>query len=103
MELPRLEPLWKKYRDKGFSVIAIEATKDRERAVKFIEENGLTYHLLEAEEEKILVKKQFGIKWFPTSFLIDREGRVMICHVGFSAGDEEKLEKEILSLGVRPQ
>jgi len=99
VELPRLEPLWQKYRDKGFSVVAVEATGDRERAVKFIDENNLTYHLLEAEEEKSLVKKQFGIKWFPTSYLIDSEGRIMYCHVGFSAGDEVKLEKEILSLG----
>lgn len=98
MELPRLETLWKKYRDKGFSVVAVEATRDRKRAVEFIEKNGLTYHLLEAEEEKIVVKKKFGIKWFPTSYLIDREGRIMICHVGFRAGDEVELEREILRL-----
>ncbi len=95
MELPRLEPLWNKYRDKGLSIIAIEATGDRERAVKFIEENKLTYHMLEADEDKLIIKKKFGVKWFPTSYLIDREGRILICHVGFSAGDEEELEKEI--------
>ena len=98
MELPRIEPLWKKYRDKGLSVVAVEATGDRERAVKFIDEKKLTYHLLEAEDDKLLIKKQFGIKWFPTSYLIDREGRILICHVGFSAGDETELEKEILAL-----
>ncbi len=98
MELPRLEPLWQKYRDKGLSIIAIEATGDRERAVKFIEENKLTYHLLEADIEKQVVKDKFGFKWFPTSYLIDREGRIMICHIGFEPGDEAKLEEEILSL-----
>ena len=100
MELPRIEPLWKKYRDKGFSVVAVEATGDRDRAVKFIDEKNLTYHLLAAEDEKLLVKKQFGIKWFPTSYLIDREGRILVCHVGFSAGDEVGLEKEILALAL---
>ena len=98
MELPRLEPLWQKHRDRGLSIIAVEATGDRERAVKFIEENNLTYHLLEADIEKKLAKEKFGIKWFPTSYLIDREGRIMICHVGFEAGDEIRLEQEILSL-----
>jgi peroxiredoxin len=98
VELPRLEPLWKKYREKGLSVVAVEATGDRKRALKFIEKNALTYHLLEAEEEKSVVKQKFGIKWFPTSFLIDSEGRIMICHVGFRAGDEGELEKEILKL-----
>jgi peroxiredoxin len=101
VELPRLEPLWRKYRDKGFSVIAVEATRDRERAVKFIENNKLTYYLLEAEEEKSVVKEKFGIKWFPTSYLIDRDGRIMMCHVGFRAGDEVDLEKEILRLAGR--
>ncbi|MEJ2721413.1 MAG: TlpA disulfide reductase family protein, partial [bacterium] len=100
--MPRLEPLWKKYRDKGLSIVAVEATRDRDRAVKFIEEHGLTYHLLEAEEEKAVVKKKFGMMWFPTSYLIDRDGRIMICHVGFSPGDETRLEKEILALGVTP-
>jgi peroxiredoxin len=98
VELPRLEPLWKKYRDKGLSIVAVEATRDRERAVQFIDKYGLSYHLLEAEEEKLVVKKKFGIKWFPTSYLIDREGRIMICHVGFHAGDEVELEKDILKL-----
>jgi peroxiredoxin len=79
-------------------VVAVEATRDRERALRLIDENNLTYYLLEAEGEENLVKEQFGIKWFPTSFLIDREGRIMMCHVGFHAGDEVKLEKEILSL-----
>jgi peroxiredoxin len=98
VELPRLEPLWQKYRDKGLSIVAVEATRDRERALKFIDKNNLTYHLLEADEEKSVVKNKFGVKWFPTSFLIDHEGRIMICHVGFRAGDEMKLEQEILSL-----
>ncbi|NIO29828.1 MAG: redoxin domain-containing protein [Candidatus Latescibacteria bacterium] len=100
MELPRLEPLWQKYRDKGLSIVAVEATRDRERALKFIDKHNLTYHLLEAEEEKRVVKEKFGIKWFPTSFLIDRERRIMICHVGFRAGDEVKLEQEILRLST---
>ena len=101
MELPRLEPLWRKYRDKGFSIVAVEATRDRDRAVKFIEKNDLTFFLLEPEQEKALVKKRFGIKWFPTSYLIDRDGRIMSCHVGFRAGDEVELEKEILKLAKR--
>ena len=98
MELPRLQPLWEKYRDKGLSIVAVEATRDRERAVQFIDKYGLNYHLLEVEEEKPVVKKRFGIKWFPTSYLIDRKGRIMICHVGFRAGDEVELEKAILKL-----
>lgn len=103
MELPRLESLWQKYRDRGLSIIAVEATRDRERAQSFIAKHGLTYHLLEANEEKQAVKDRFGIKWFPTSFLVDREGRIMICHVGFTPGDEAGLEREILRMATGQQ
>jgi len=98
VELPRLEPLWNKYKSQGFSVVAIEAARDTDRATKFIEENKLTYHLLETEEENDVVDELFDVHVFPTSFLVDKEGRVMYCHIGFEEGDEEGLEREILDL-----
>lgn len=99
MELPRLQPLYEKYKDQGFEVIAVEAKRDTERATKFIEENGLTYTLLEnAEEDEEIVGSLFKVRSFPSSFLIDRAGNVMFFHLGFEAGDEEHLEEEILKL-----
>ena len=98
MELPRLETLWQKYRDKGFAVVAVEAVRDRERALKFIKENKLSFHLLENDEDKNVVRDTYGVQSFPTSFMIDRDGKIMYCHVGFEKGDEAKLEKEILEL-----
>jgi len=98
VELPRLEPLWEKYRAKGLSIVVIEADRDTERATKFIEDNKLTYHLLETEEDNDVVVDVFGIESFPTSFLIDRDGKIIYCHVGFDEGDEEGLEREILEL-----
>jgi len=98
VELPRLEPLWNKYKERGFSVVVIEANRDTERATKFIEENKLTYHLLESEEDNDVVGDLFDVYVFPTSFLVDKQGKVMYCHIGFEEGDEEGLEKEILDL-----
>lgn len=99
MELPRLEPLYRKYRDRGFTVIAVERSRDTERARKFIADNSLTYHLLEnGEGDAEVVWKIYRVGLFPTSFLVDRNGRVVYTHVGFEKGDEEKLERDILSL-----
>jgi hypothetical protein len=60
--------------------------------------HGLTHHLLEAEEDKAEIKEKFGIKRFPTAYLIDREGRILTGRVGFKAGDETVLEKEIMEI-----
>ena len=99
MELPRLQPLYEKYQDQGFEIIAVDGKRDTERATKFIEENGLTYTMLEnAEDEAEIVGNIFKVRAYPSSFLIDREGKVMYFHLGFEEGDEEHLEEEILSL-----
>ena len=99
MELPRLQPLYEKYKDQGFEIIAVDGKSDTERATKFIQENGLTYTLLEdGEGDSAITSKVFKVRGYPSSFLIDREGKVMYFHFGFEAGDEEHLEEEILSL-----
>ena len=104
MELPRLEPLHRSYKDKGLKIVAIERSRDTERAKKFIAENKLTYRLLEnGEGDAEVVRRVFGVTLFPTSFLIDRDGRVIQVNVGFEAGDEKELESQIRELlGLPP-
>ena len=99
MELPRLQPLYEKYKDQGFEIVAVDGKRDTERATKFIEENGLTYTMLEnAEDDAEIVGSVFKVRAYPSSFLIDRDGKVMYFHLGFEEGDEEHLEEEILKL-----
>jgi peroxiredoxin len=98
VELPRVEELYRKYRDRGFTVVAVEAARDTERALKVINENGLSFHMLETEEENDVVDEVFDVRGFPTVFMIDRDGKIIYCHLGFEKGDEEMLEKEILEL-----
>lgn len=99
MELPRLQPLFEKYRDQGFNIVAVEAYRDTKRAQKLIEEKGLTYTFLEnGEGDAEVVDTVFGVRGYPTSFVIGQDGRIMYAHLGFEPGDEHKLEEEIQSL-----
>ena len=99
MELPRLQTLYDQYKDQGFEVVAVEAKRDTERATKFIQEKGLTFTTLEnGENDAEVVASIFKVRSFPSSFLIDRDGRVRFYHLGFETGDEVHLEEEIQKL-----
>ena len=99
MELPRLQTLHGSYREQGLEIVAIESFRDTKQATAFIEDKGLSFTLLEnGAEDAEVVSSVFGISSYPTSLLVDREGRVLYAHVGFEIGDEKKLEEEIKSL-----
>jgi cytochrome c biogenesis protein CcmG/thiol:disulfide interchange protein DsbE len=99
VELPRLQPLYEKYKDQGFEIIAVEGKRDTKRATAFIEQNGLTYTMLEnGEGDDEVANATYKVLAYPSSFLIDREGKVMFYHLGFEAGDEAHIEEEIRSL-----
>lgn len=96
MELPRLEPLYQTYRDQGFEIVAVDEQRDTKRATAFIEKNKLTYPFLEnGTDEAAFVREQYQVNSFPTSFLVDEDGRVLFVHVGFDEGDDEIIAKQI--------
>jgi len=99
VELPRLQALFEKYQDQGFEIVAIEGMRDTERAKKFIEKNGLTFTTIEnGVGDAEVAQTIFKVSGYPTSFLINRDGKVMFFHINYEEGDEKVIEEEIQSL-----
>ena len=94
-----LEPLYQKYKDKGFVPVAINESrvvKTDERLKKFAH---LTYPML--VDEYGLVAKHFGVIGLPTTFVIDEEGIVQDKITGEAGIEEyEKHFTTILYKGV---
>lgn len=94
-----LEPLYQKYKNKGFMPVGIDESrfvKTDERLKQF---DHLTYPML--VDEYGLVAKDFGVIGLPTTFIIDEEGIVQDKITGEAGIEEyEKRFTTILYKGV---
>jgi hypothetical protein len=102
VELPRLQEIWTRYRDQGLSIVAVQSDQNHEKGRRLVEEKALTFHILHNEEENDVVNGVYHSEGNPTTYLIDGEDRILSYHLGFQAGDEVELEREITNLLASP-
>jgi peroxiredoxin len=75
IEIPHLKELYAQYRDRGVEVIGISLDSAGEQVVRdFVEKNQIDYAILLGDEKITL--DYGGILGIPTSFIIDRQGRI---------------------------
>jgi peroxiredoxin len=73
-EMPAMQAIYDKLRDKGFVVLAINELEDDAKVREHINQYGHTFPVLMDRDNK--VANQFGVFGLPVSVFIDREGRV---------------------------
>ncbi len=73
-EMPAMERLYNKYKQRGFVILAINHMEKQEKAKTFMEEMNLTFPALLDMDGS--VSKLFNIYALPSSFFIDKKGRV---------------------------
>ncbi|MGM0776508.1 TlpA disulfide reductase family protein [Cytobacillus firmus] len=96
-EMPHMEKLYKKYKDKKFDILAVNLTnteKNNGDAEKFVKELGLTFKI--PMDVKGTVGADYNIMAYPTSYFIDSDGVIREKVLG--ALNEEYMEKEIKKL-----
>jgi peroxiredoxin len=75
-EMPSMERLYARFKDRGFVLLAVSQDEGGLEAVKpFVAQMKLSFPVLvDAQGE---VGRKFGVWGYPESFLVDREGRVV--------------------------
>lgn len=94
--MPVLERLSKTYKDKGLVVLGVNIDNDAKTAAKFLSEVPVSFVVVNDASKS--VAKAYAPPTMPSSYLVDREGRVRHVHAGFKSGDAKELEAEVQQL-----
>jgi peroxiredoxin len=92
IEMPWFVEFQRKYKDQGFTVLAVSLDEDIDPVGPFVEEYELNFPVVWGNEET--AQKFGGVAALPTTLVIDREGMVVDSHTGLISKSiyEEQIE-----------
>ena len=93
---PWMNELQKKHGPEGFVVVAINVDQDRKLADDFLAKRPADFRVVFDPTGDIA--RKFDVQAMPTSFLIDRQGKVRFRHEGFKEKSRDTREKQLAQL-----
>jgi peroxiredoxin len=95
IEIPWFVDFENRNKERGFAVLGVSMDEDGWKAVKpFVADFHVNYRMLMGND---LVAEQYGkVEALPTSFIIDRQGRIASVHIGLAG--RRDYENDIESL-----
>ena len=99
IEIPWFIGFERKYKDPGFAVIGVSMDEEGWPVIKpFVTDLAINYRILQGSDAT--AELYGGVEALPTTFLIDRDGRIAATHVGLAGKDD--FENGIKKLVERP-
>ena len=100
-EVPRLIRISETYKDQGVVMLGINTTfqDDVAKVQRFVNEQGISYPVL--LDPAATVSEEYRVRLMPTTFILDREGRIIHSKVGEI--DEATLEGYVRTLLSPPE
>jgi len=84
IEIPWFMDIQRKNKDRGFEVLGVAMDDEGWEVVKpFVAELGVNYRVLAGDD--VTAQAYGGVDALPTTFLIDRAGRIAAVHVGLAS------------------
>ena len=100
--LPSLEVIYKRFRDRGATVLLINQGEDADTVRKWAERRFTAPILLDTDQR---VGRLYGVSGIPRLFIVDQEGRIVYAHAGYGGGLERNLAlilEQLLSGSAHP-
>ena len=90
-EMPIFEREYKRCKDAGLEVLAVNMDTSQSSLEKFLRENNYSFKIVKPTQE---VEKELKLMGFPTSYLLDKEGKIYRIKLGVY----KELEKDLKEL-----
>jgi peroxiredoxin len=94
--MPSMESLYKKFNDKGLEILAVNCAEDKATVGSFMKNECFSFPALLDLNGK--VSANYGIQSIPTTFIIDRDGMIILRLVGSIDWDTPKIHAALESL-----
>ncbi|GAA6183973.1 TlpA disulfide reductase family protein [Aliiglaciecola sp. 2_MG-2023] len=93
---PWMNEMTRKYESEGLVVLAVNLDKDGKLAQKFLTKYPAQFKI--AFDPQGSLASQYQIPGMPTSYLINRQGELVVAHKGFHVDKSASYEQEIVTL-----
>ena len=93
---PMLDRLYRQRHRDGLEVLAINVDEERQEAEKFLERRP--HEMPVFFDPKGHAPEAFRVEAMPSSYLVDRRGRIRFKHVGYTSSVGAKYEREVDAL-----
>jgi cytochrome c biogenesis protein CcmG/thiol:disulfide interchange protein DsbE len=95
---PKLQELNAKYADSGLEIVAIseDEAEDKDKIPGFVNQFGAKFNIGWDPDKS--VARHYNPPTMPSSYVIDRKGRVRYEHAGYHDEEDAVLEKELKKL-----
>jgi thiol-disulfide isomerase/thioredoxin len=93
---PWMNHMQREFGQDGLVIVAVNVDHSRPDAEQFLHEHSPDFRIVFDPDGTLA--ERFGVKGMPTSFLLDRDGRIHSEHDGFRLKDRAALEQQIRSL-----
>jgi cytochrome c biogenesis protein CcmG, thiol:disulfide interchange protein DsbE len=97
--IPWLNAMREKYAKDGLEVIGVNVDADRAAAAGFLAQTPANFQIVYDSEGRL--PKEYGVVGMPSSFVFDREGRLVTKHIGFQNGKRDEYEQVLRELLTR--
>lgn len=97
-EMPAIQRVYERYRDQGFTVLAVDLQESDRQVAAFSSSLGLTFPILMDRDGSVF--NRYQVKALPSTFFVDRQGVIRDVAVGGPMA-EPFIESQVMELLAR--